>query len=477
MNSKNVVSEGALYELLSRGNKDLYFFADEASAVYPYDNRYVPQPPTISEIRILPPTQVQEFGRPLEFEFEIAGDSIIDPTFLIQLPSWIPQPYDALNTKSVITDTAGISYGYVKGIAYFLFEKIQFFQDRLLLQEWSGDGLYAISRSRGSLNSVFLDNELTGKHNGSALEIGRNATPGLLRLSLPLPGSEVVRDCGFPRLLAPQQTYRIRCILRKLEDLVEASDGREKPKPWGRTDFQIRTSVGQTSPTQFSTVNRDLMAKPTIRLETRHVYMDRDTQEGLKKESKKESVTLPFERIYENNFVQSPIDYAPLQRNGVATITRRLDGEHPVARIVMGFRTQQTLRKNQYYNFTADISGGQFYTGMSFYVAGRDRETTWDSLVWKDIVQHAKEERDSGEDLAFINWTLGDVKGHEFNEPRQIEGSVNFTTADRPTLQITLANIPIDPVLNGVNTRLDVWVDSWASMIFENERGALLFGN
>ena len=103
MNSKNVVSEGALYELLSRGNKDLYFFGDEASAVYPYDNRYVPQPPTISEIRILPPTQVQEFGRPLEFEFEIAGDSIIDPTFLIQLPSWIPQPYDALNSKSVIT--------------------------------------------------------------------------------------------------------------------------------------------------------------------------------------------------------------------------------------------------------------------------------------------------------------------------------------------------------------------------------------
>jgi hypothetical protein len=35
--------------------------------------------------------------------------------------------------------------------------------------KWSGDGLYATTTGRGSMNSAFLENALTGHHNGSAL--------------------------------------------------------------------------------------------------------------------------------------------------------------------------------------------------------------------------------------------------------------------------------------------------------------------
>lgn len=474
MNYKNITSEGPLYELVSRGKKDAYFISDDQTALFPYDNRYKPVPPIIHELRQLPPIQGSEFGRPLEFEFEIAGDVVVEPTLLIQLPTWLPEAQAVLNNSSLITDTQGVSYGYTNGIAYFLFEKIQLYQDRLLIQEWSGDGLFATTRSRGSMNFAFLENALTGHHNGSALAIQRNGYIPLMRLTLPLVGCQDLNDGGFPRVAAVHQNFRIRCILRKLEDLVEASDGQAKPQPWGRTDFQIKTSPSAT-PQRFSTLDRLLIPAPTIQLETRHIYTDRTHQDALRKAT----LIVPFERIYENNFTQGPLDYAAIRRGagGTSQITRRLDADHPVARMTLAFRKTQALQANQRYNYNADISGGSFYNQFSLIIAGRDRESMWDSMVWSLLEQHAKEERDSGYNLSFINWGLGDIVGRIAPFPRQLEGSVNFTTADRPTLLIDLKNIPDDPVLKQPYTVLDVYVESWAALEFERGRSALLFGN
>ena len=476
MNAGNATSEGPLYELVSRGNKDAYFISDDATALFPYDNRYEPQAAVIHELRRIPPLQATEFGRSIEFQFEVAGDVVIEPTLVIDLPTWLPAPQAILNDKSVITDLSGVTYGYTRGIAYFLFEKIQFFQDRLLIQEWSGDELFATTRSRGSLASAFLENALTGVHSGSALSIQRNATPGRLRLALPLIGCQDEDDGGFPRICATEQAFRVRCVLRKLEDLVEASDGRAKPTPWGimgavggagRSDFQIVTTAGGT-PVQFTTLGRLEIPAPTIQLETRHIYTDREMQDSLRSSV----LTVPFERLYENNFTQGQIDYAPLTRSGTAYVTRRLDADHPAARMVMTFRTQPALLANQRWQYTMDVSGGQAYSALSLIIAGRDRETSWDSLIWHELVQHAKEERDSGYNISFMNWSLGDIVGRIAPFARQLEGSINFTTADRPTLLITLVALPGSP-----NTYLDVYIETWAALEFEKGRSALLFGN
>ena len=111
MNAGNVTSEGPLYELISRGNKDVYFISDDASALFPYDNRYEPQPALIHELRRIPPLQATEFGRSIEFQFEIAGDVVIEPTLVIDLPTWLPEAQAALNGSSLITDSLGVSYG------------------------------------------------------------------------------------------------------------------------------------------------------------------------------------------------------------------------------------------------------------------------------------------------------------------------------------------------------------------------------
>ena len=468
MSSTSYSIEGALYELVARGNKDVYFIQDSKESKNLFDNRYNPVPPQIAELRRLPPLNQPGFGRSFEFQVEIAGDLFVEPTLLIQLPSWLPPPQALLNPTSIVTDASGVSYGYTNGIGFFLFEKIQLLQDNILLQEFSGDALWATSRSRGTLNSAFLDNRLAGLHSGSLLSLRRNATPGLLRLPLPLFGCQSLDDGGFPSCCIPQQQYRIRCFLRKLEDLVEASDGRSKPQPWGASGWRIQSSASGPV-TTFSTLPIQDIQAPQILLETRHIYTDAETRLGLQQVRNE----IPFERIYENIFTQNQFDYAPIERGAVAAITRRLEGTHPAARIVNFFRSQKAIQANQLWNISNDISGGSFYNNMKLVIAGKDRETLFSPLVWRYLVQHAKEERDSGLPFAIMNWTVGDVRSRRQPFARQPEGSVNFTTADRPTLYIELNDI----LVGGKNSVLHSIVETWACMITENYRATLWFGN
>jgi hypothetical protein len=471
MSSTSYSIEGALYELVARGNKDVYFIQDDKESKNLFDNRYNPVPPQIAELRRLPPLNQPGFGRSFEFQVEIAGDLFIEPTLLIDLPSWLPPPQAALNPTSRVSDASGVTYGYTNGIGYFLFEKIQLLQDNILLQEFSGDALWATSRSRGTLNSAFLDNRLTGLHSGTPLEVGRNATPGRLRLPLPLFGCQSLEDGGFPACCIPQQQYRIRCFLRKLEDLVEASDGRAKPAPWApqaSSGWLIQSSASGPVST-FSTLPIQEIQAPSILLETRHIYTDAETRLGLQTTRNE----IPFERLYENIFTQNQYDYAPIERGAVAAITRRLEGTHPAARIVNFFRSKQAIQANQLWKISNDISGGEFYNNLKLIIAGKDRETLFSPLVWRKLVVHAKEERDPGLPFAIMNWTVGDVRSRRQPFARQPEGSVNFTTADRPTLYLELNDIPV----GSKNSVLHSIVETWAAMVTEDYRATLWFAN
>ena len=462
--------EGSLYELVARGNKDVYFIEDTKEAKNLFDNRYRPTPPHIHELRNLPPLNAPDFGRSVEFQIEMAGDTFIEPTLLLDLPSWLPPSQAPLNGQSVITDLSGNSYGYTNGIGYFLFEKIHFLQDNILIQEFSGDALWACSRTRGTLNSAFLEAKQTGIHDGSYFSIGRNATPGRLRLQLPILGCQSSEDGGFPAYSTPQQTYRLRCFLRRLEDLVEASDGRAKPTPWSST-LQIQSS--RNSPIQtFTTLDRSFIGTPTVILETRHVYMDGETQQTMKK-GKQE---IPFERLYENVYTQSQNDYTPIARGAVASITRRLEGVHPTSRIVSFFRSSSSLQSNQLWNLTNTPSNPSFYTNLKLLVAGRDRESLFSPFVWKTLVSHAKAERDPGLELITMDWTLGDIRnpsstqGHGQRQ-RQPDGTINMSTADRPTFLIQLEAAATN------KTELRVIVETWATCVAENQRISLLYAN
>ncbi len=357
-------AEGSLYELMARGNKDVFFYQDLARSIYPFDNAYEAQTPFTTEMRRVPPKSGAEFGRTVDFEFDLVGDIMTNPTLLIELPTWLPPPIAALASKSLITDLSGNSYGYTNGIAYFLFEQIQFYQDTILLQEMTGDGLWAKVKTEGTYSSSFVDVSTTGEHDGSLYSISRNAAPPMLRLELPLIGNQSAKDCGFPQRAVTSDVYRLRGNLRRLEDRVESSDGQSKPTPWSLTSMTYKTSKADPG-TSFTPLQRQHIPPLTLQLETSQIYVPREYQITLQTKPQR----ISFRRTFENVFTQNQLDYQGVVNAGVSYINRRLDGRHPTGRVLWFARAQQHIRANQLWKLQA------FYNSVSLIIAGQTRET------------------------------------------------------------------------------------------------------
>ena len=457
-------SEGGLYELLARGNKDVFFYQDLPDSKFIFDNAYEAQAPFSYEIRKDPPSTSCEFGRTVEFPITVVGDVMRNPTLLIQLPSWLPPQQQATNNTSLITDLSGYSYGYVNGIAFFLFERIPLFQDNILLQEFSGDSLWAVAKTEGTYGHGWVTSKLHGEHNGSSLSIQHNATPGLLRLELPLIGTQGSNDCGFPQRAATSHTYKLRCKLRKLEDLVESSQPLsqcEKPVPWGKTFQQVLTKNG--TPQSFNTLQRENIPPLLLQLETQQVYTTKEIQDALQSKQ----LQVPFRRITENVFSQNKADYISVIGGGTSTVNRRLDGRHPSGRVLFYFRSLDDIQANRWWKIGAGATEDPYYRSISLTIAGQARELPRTPLVWRDITNFAKEDLDTGIQLNTMNWTLGSVAPVRFPQSslETPTGTVNFTTADRPNLYIDLAN----PQATTLATQLYVIVEGWA--VFQTVKG------
>jgi hypothetical protein len=457
-------AEGGVYELVARGNKDAYFFQDFPDSKFLFDNSYEAQAAFSKEMRRVPPKSAAEFGRTVDFDIDVIGDLLQKPTILITLPSWLPVQQQSTNGTTVIRDESGTAYGYTNSIAYFLFERIQFFQDNILLQEFSGDTLWAAAADQGTYGSTFITQKLTGGHDGSVLSIQRNATPGVLRLELPLIGCQE-GDPGFPLRAVTKHSYRLRCKLRKLEDLVEDSLGSVKPIPWGKTFTQTFQNESQVS---FTALQREEIGPLLLQLETTQVYVSREIQEEIETKPMK----LPFKRYFENVFSQNNADYINVLQGGTSVVKRRLDGRHPTARLLWYFRSFQDQQKNRLWKIKTD-SGKAYYTTISLQIAGQTRELPRTSRIWRDVVNYGKEQLDSGLELSTMNFTIGDIAPKRFPDPvnEQPNGTINMTTADRPTFYIELANPETTPPI----TQLYVVTEGWALFQTDGKGRAELF--
>ena len=491
--------QGALFELVARGIKDNYFVKDSVDSFFPYDARYTSSAHHLAERKKMVPINGTKFGNIFEVEIDSYGDIMTECAFEIDLPTWLPplprspngQLYDPSIANGLYPITSnGNSYGYVNYVGYFLFEKIQFYQDQFLIQEWSGDGLLAKQLGEGSYNSSFLQQKM-----GGGLEtidpitnlptdrgIQLRATPGHLRIKLPLPGLQCPGDIGFPLLATPWQKFRIKATLRKLEDLVVCSDDIFKPEPW---NVPFTMDFG-TSPYPIQPKSLSDIGQPTILLSTIQHYLPSYIQE----EFRSKPIQIPFRRQFENNFTFGELDYVSLDNGGVAAVTRRLDGRHPTEKIFWFFRTYNSLDRNRlddFYNNFFDYNlpteteqytepYGNFYYNIKLVIAGKDRENVHEPFVWQNISQLAKDEKGSGVNIGEMKWTTGEKFGTIYPTPRQPEGTVNFTTADRPTLHLDLANIRPNIVGQRIS-EFRVFTEGWAVYDIREGRGRLLFAN
>jgi hypothetical protein len=463
--------EGSLYELVSRGRKDTFFFDDtKPESIFPFDSTYEAQAPHTSEIRRIPPNTACEFGRTIHYDFDLVGDILRNPTLVINLPSWLPPAIEASNPTTFITDASGFSYGYTNAIAYFLFEQIQFYQDNILIQEFSGDSLWASTAAQGTVTNKWMTNSLTGQHDGAPLDIARNATPGQLRLALPIIGCQANGEPGFPQRAVLAHTYRLRCKIRRLEDLIESSDASstQKPQPW---DKPFTQSNGTTT-TSFNTMLKTDMRPLDIQLETRQVYIPREYQDVLQKTPQK----ISFVRQRENIFTQNKVDYTNVLAGGTSTIKRLLDGRHPTERVIWFFRSMQDIRANRLWKIRNTATTPSYYSSANFQVAGRDRELPRNPGVWRDVTNFAKEDTDTRDEFSSMNWGLGAIAPRRFpGHESQVTGAVNFTTADRPTFYMNLNTVPLDPLTGSPNTELRVIVEGKAEFNTDGLGRAELF--
>ena len=332
--------------------------------------------------------------------------------------------------------------------------------------------VHALSRTRGSYNGLFLDDKVAGIHDRSYMSIQRNATPDRLVIKLPFPGCQAGDSGYFPIAAVKQQSFRVRIVLRNIEDLVESTNTVVglKPKPWG---IMLKCIQADGSEQRFRALDLIKIPKPVLFVETRQLYVSNEVRSKLAKENH----TIPFRRYFENVFNFNDFDYSPLDRNAVAVSTKFIDSQFLVERITHFFRTSQNIRQNRLYNFNNDLSGNQFYNTMKLVIAGKDRETEWAPFVWTDVVQHSKEERASNQGITTMNWSYGWRQEDEISASKQPVGGLNFTTAMRPQLYINLTNINPDPILKQRSCEMRSTAEAWAVYEIKDKRGRFKFAD
>lgn len=354
-----------------------------------------------------------------------------------------------------------------------------------MIQEWSGDGLLARewmeeSWSQGYLTQLFAG-DTSFIDDIRAIEL--RATPDRLRLKLPLPGMQSRGDQGLPLCAISWQKFRIRATLRKLEHLVVCSDPSvTPPAPWAEDSFSYTDDEGmiQTiTPRPFAE-----MDAPLISLSTIQHYLPEEARIILQKAP----LRIPYRRQYEHVFSITETDYAVLDNGSTATFTRRLDGRHPTERIFWFFRNSRVLSANRlddFYNDYHDVNAptavqprtefpGAFYYRMKFMIAGREREHAYEPCVWQDVNGLLKDDRvAASKGIGSMRWSLSN-EFRDTPEWRQPEGTVNLSTADRPTLSIELANIRS----NSGGGRLAEWrvfTEGWCAYEVQEGRGRMMF--
>jgi hypothetical protein len=422
---------GALLELVARGKKDAFFTNNPKVSFF--HSVYRKYAAFTEEVHITAPRNNPEWGKWLEFELEHRGDLVRKAYLRIELPTWLPASIAAQSRTTRITDLSGVSYGYCNNIGFQVIEKIQLLQDQVILQETYGEYLDWRLRQTNKQATTFVIAGSVGTRGESVLDISRSAVPGMLRVPLSIIGWENVGDPGFPTVALRNQRFRIRILLRPLDQVVVASDGRLKPEPWGKT-FRIQSATGVET---FQTLPYESLAKGIIlSLETTQVYVPCDVQEWLKSRIWR----IPYKTAQHMEF-----HVADNQMNAAATAVANfalpftLDFSGPATRMLVGLqRTGDRLAGQR--TFLLSDAVRQFRLNIN----NLDRIQPFYPEVFRDVTAYWKNVRAAG-DLAdptkpqeVYTFVFGGI------DTDQPYGTLNFTRALEPIFWILFGVVPVD---------------------------------
>jgi hypothetical protein len=458
-----MASGGGLLDLVARGKKDTFFTQNPKISFF--HSVYPKAGPSTQEIRLTQPRNRPEWGKWTDFDIEFVGDIMRNPVLLIDLPTWLPIAQARQNSTSITTDLSGVQYGYSQDVGVLMIEKVQLFMDQYLVHEFWGQWL-EWRASSDSLAPIF--GALCGRR---TTPLCKSANPKQLRVYLPLLGNQAIGDRGFPLVAFHKQNFRIRVHLRKLEDLIEASDGRLNPTPWQR-DFIQKTSK-TAPPTQFKTLPRSLIPGPLIALETTQVYIPRDAQELLKKTV----LNIPFRQIQLCQFTIEDSKWSPIvNTNSPVTLPLSLDFVGAMSKITVGIQTESSIRAGQRYNLAPPPGGpNQFIQSLRLNTGTKDRLNEWQATIWRDVSNYYKNEREARDPLEnplnIYTMTFG---GGDIHTPL---GTFNMSRSDTQVLYVSLAAIANDSRSNSRKAYIYVFGESWNILEVKDGKARLLFAN
>lgn len=456
---------GGLLDLVARGKKDTFFTQNPKISFF--HSVYPKSPPFTQEIRHTQPRNNAEWGRWVDFEIESVGDIMRNPTLLIDLPTWLPVNEASINHTSYITDLSGVEFGYTQDIGALMIEKVQFYNDQLLIHEFWGQWL-AWRISMQSNASVY--GAIGGRHRVGPVAIARAATPKRLRVRLPLLGNQFDDDQGFPLTALSNQRFRIRIYLKRLEDVIETSDGRLAPKPWDST-FICRSSP--TKRYEFETLPKSKIGGPILTLETTQVYVPRDIQEYLRKTV----FSVPFVQVQQCRFTVESNKFFPIVNNGATvSLPLPLDFIGAVSRLTVGVQSDAALQAGQLYDTSPPTGAAtSFINTLRINLGLRDRMNEFDQRLWRDMVNYYKNSREprnpDGGVLGVYTMSFG---GKDEFIPI---GTFNMSRTMDAVLYVTLSAIAADPRTASRKCYIIVYAEAWNVFEIKDGKGLVIFAD
>lgn len=456
---------GGLLELVARGKKDIFFTSNPQVCFF--HSVYSRCSPFTKEIYLAKPRNNPEWGRYVDFDIEHRGDILHHLYLRIQLPSWLPATLTSINSTGLITDMSGVSYGYTNSIGFLLIDKIQYFNDNVLLFESYGTHMDWRLRQSYEFGKIgVLSNEI-GYRPETSVGIQRSVG-GKLRVPIPMLGAQRLGELGFPLVALGRERYRIRVHLRPYTDIIVASDGRLKPNPFGK-QLRVQAVQGGALDTSQHSLPPVCMKNLDISLESTYLYLPNDVNAWLKAAT----LRFPFRHVQQQIFtIEDNIMNAAASSGVAANFPLTLDYSGPVDRLLVGFRSEANTLSGQLTVLTPP-GGGTFITSMRLNIANIDRVKSWNIDVFRNVTSYWKNTTPSfdtyGKPQEVYTVSFG---GFDYNTPA---GTLSFTRAVLPTLYLVLASTMYDPRTISRKVYAIVYAESWNIYEIGGGRGRLMF--
>jgi hypothetical protein len=222
------------------------------------------------------------------------------------------------------------------------------------------------------------------------------------------------------------------------------------------------------APYIVSPLPRESIGRPTLTLETRHIYLDPESRDAIQKKDHE----IPYSIFYENPFTFGGLDYITSTSAATPTFTRDIDASHTASRLFWFLRTKDDLQRGR--RWATSNKSNTYYSQLSLIIAGRDREALQTPLIWNTLVPFAKEEKDPGFSLGEMNWDLGNVIRPVEPVP---EGTINFSTAEKPVFLIYLQPPAQSQTFITKVVEMTLVVESWCLYTAEEQHGFLRYSN